>query len=104
MMKKLFALSLILGSMVFAIPSVEAKATSKNSVETNNIQKGWQQNNKRKNRWKKNRSYNQGRARVVTRTRFVYINGRRYREVWQYRYLPNGRVETRLLGRTRIYR
>ena len=102
MIKKLFALSLILGSMVFAIPTAEAKTLSENSVETNNIQKGWQQNNRRKNRWKKNRIYIQRSTRVVTRTRFVYINGRRYREIWQYKYLPNGRVETRLLGRTRI--
>jgi len=95
MLKKFLMLSMILGSMIFGISSaVEAKTS--NSVGSN-ADPQWKKIQKNNRRWRNNRT-----ARVVTRTRFVYINGRRYREIWQYKYLPNGRVQKRLLGRTRI--
>ena len=95
MLKKFLILSMILGSMVFGISSaVEAKTS--NSIGSN-AEPQWQKSKKNNRRWR-----NTG-ARVVTITRFVYIGGRRYREIWQYKYLPNGRVQKRLLGRTRIY-
>lgn len=82
---------MVLGVSVTA----EAKTLAANSVSESSAEPQWQRRN--------NRRYNR-RARVVTRTRTVRIRGRLYREVWQYRYLPNGRVTTRLLSRTRIYR
>ncbi len=102
-MKKLLALSLLLGSMLFTVSSVEAKtASSENAVELNIVQqknKNWQKNRQ----YNQNRRYNQRRqAQVITRTRFVRVGGRLYREVYQIRYLPNGRTSTRLLGRTRV--
>lgn len=101
MFKKILALSMILGSMIFTVSSAEAKTTAENlkaAVETN-VAPQWQRNRNRN----RNRNVNR-RARVYTRTRIVRIGGRYYREVWQYRALPNGRTTTRLLSRTRIYR
>jgi hypothetical protein len=95
MLKKFLILSMILGSMIFGISST-AEAKTSNSIGSNG-EPQWQKNQKNNRRWRNN-----SRARVVTRTRFIYINGRRYREIWQYKYLPNGRVERRLLGRTRV--
>jgi hypothetical protein len=100
MLKKFLALSMILGSMVFTVSTAEAKTSTANaaaSVELNAAPQ-WQNNQNR--RWRNNNR----RARVYTRTRIVRIGGRYYREVWQYRVLPNGRTNTRLLSRTRIYR
>ncbi|MGI9035167.1 MAG: hypothetical protein ACR2GD_03900 [Pyrinomonadaceae bacterium] len=42
------------------------------------------------------------RVRVVTRTRFVHRGFRTYRETIQTRYLPNGRVITRVISRVRV--
>jgi hypothetical protein len=96
MLKKFLALSMILGSMVFTASAAEAKTSNAVSAASSNVAPQWQQNR----RWRNNNR----RARVYTRTRIVRIGGRYYREVWQYRVLPNGRTTTRLLSRTRIYR
>ena len=100
MLKKFLALSMILGSMVFTASAAEATTTNNvaGSVEVNAAPQ-WRQNRNRNRRWNDNR-----RVRVVNRTRIVRIGGRYYREVWQYRYMPNGRVTTRLISRTRVYR
>lgn len=91
-MKKYLALSALLGSMaIFAPASAEAKtaeAVSGNITFANAAEQP--------RRW-----YNR-RVRVVNRTRIVRRGFRTYREVWQYRYLPNGRVQTRLISRIRI--
>jgi hypothetical protein len=93
-MKKFIALTLLLGSAVIFVPSIEAKTNSA-ALELNNsstpqirIQLGGR--NRRQ------------RARVVTRTRIVRVGFRTYREVIQTRYRPNGSVTTRVLSRTRI--
>jgi hypothetical protein len=89
MMKKILALTLLLGSSVIFVPAAETSSAV--SLEVNASPQIYTQ-----------RRYNRRGARVVTRTRFVRIGYRRYREVVQYRYLPNGRVTTRVLSRTRI--
>jgi hypothetical protein len=91
-MKKILALTLLLGSSIIFVPSIEAKTNS--TSEMNNaanpqisIRLGRQRNR---------------RARVVTRTRIIRSGFRTYREVIQTRYLPNGRVTTRVVSRTRV--
>ena len=100
-MKKFLALTLLLGSSVMFVPSAEAKTATKSStalIEANTTPQIYTQ--RRRGRW--NQRWNRRGVRVVTRTRFVWIGGRRYREVVQYRYYPNGRVSVRVLSRTRI--
>lgn len=98
-MKKFLALTLVLGSSVMFVPSVQAKTTAKTStalIEANAAETQIYTQRRRDRRW------NQRRARVVTRTRIVRVGRATYREVVQYRYLPNGRVTVRVLSRTRI--
>lgn len=92
-MKKILALTLLLGASVVFVPSIEAK-TGKTLALNNSadpqirVQLGGRQRYRR--------------ARVVTRTRIVRVGFRTYREVVQYRYRPNGTVTTRVLSRTRV--
>ena len=95
-MKKFLALTLLLGSSVIFVPSIEAKTTGSNTTTLNNS--ATPQIRIRIGRQRRGRV----RARVVTRTRIVRIGYRTYREVIQYRYRPNGSVTTRVLSRTRI--
>ena len=91
-MKKLLLSASLLGSLVIMAPAAaEAKATT-NAVSAPQIRV--QVGNGRRNRWR--------RARVVTTTRFVGFGRNRYREVIQTRYMPNGRVVTRVLSRQRV--
>ena len=93
-MKKLLALSLLLGSAVLFVP--EAKAAdlgSKNLVEASELQQ---------NRYYQRQRWNRRGVRIVNRTRIVRRGWATYRETWQYRYLPTGRVNQRLISRTRI--
>ena len=94
-MKKFLTLTLLFVSAIIFVPSAEAKTDSSTNgaVEAN-----YQRQNRKYQRQRRNYR----RARVVTRTRIVRRGYRTYREVWQYRYLPNGRVDIRLLSRTRI--
>jgi hypothetical protein len=96
MLKKFLALSMILGSMTFAVISAEAKTATENlssAVELNAAPQ-WQRNQNR--RWRNNR------VRVVNTTRIVRVGRRVYRETIQTRYLPNGRTTTRVISRVRI--
>ena len=88
MMKKILALTLLLGSSAIFVPAAETSSAV--SLEANASPQIYTQ-----------RRYNR-RARVFTRTRIVRVGYRRYREVVQYRYLPNGRVTVRVLSRSRI--
>lgn len=96
-MKKLLALSLLLGSAVVFTPS-ETKAADINSSTTSLTLnespqvRGYQQN----------RRWNNRRVRVVNRTRIVRRGFATYRETVQTRYQPNGRVTTRVISRVRI--
>lgn len=94
-MKKYLALTAILGSLViFAPAAAEAKTADSISGVTF-------ANSAAPQVWRNNRRIDR-RVRVVNRTRIVRRGFRTYREVWQYRYLPNGRVNVRLISRTRI--
>jgi hypothetical protein len=98
-MKKHLALTAILGSLIIFAPAM-AEAKTADSVSgtvafANNVDQRWEQR-RRNNRWDNRR------VRVVNRTRIVRRGFRTYREIWQYRYLPNGRVQTRLISRTLI--
>lgn len=96
-MKKYLALTAILGSLaIFAPAAAEAKpADSISGAAT------FANNAEQPRRWRNNRRINR-RVRVVNRARIVRRGYRTYREIWQYRYLPNGRVNVRLISRTRI--
>ncbi len=100
-MNKFLTLTLLFISAIIFVPSAEAKTPVKTTDTMGNITA--ETNFQRRNRsyQRQQRRYNQ-RVRVVNRTRIVRIGYRRYREVVQYRYLPNGRVQTRVLSRTRI--
>jgi hypothetical protein len=94
-MKKLLTLSMLLASIAFTAFSTEAKTTTANNVAAPQIRVRLGQN--RRN----NRRYNRI-VRVVTRTRNVRVGRQLYRETYQTRYMPNGRVVTRLISRVRI--
>lgn len=92
-MKKLLVLSLMLGSMVFAVPSIEAKTTAMTGASAPQIRVqigGRRQRNRR--------------VRTVTQTRVVRTRNGVFREVYRITYLPNGRTRTTVISRTRIYR
>lgn len=91
-MKNFLALSLLLGSMVFGISSVNAEtgnfhASTLNSVTSPQI---------------KIQIGNRRRGRTVTRTRFIRLGRQRYRETYQITYFPNGRTRTRVISRVRV--
>lgn len=98
-MKKLIALSVLAVSIGSAAVSAEAKSTdsSKSSAVSTAVELNAAQT-RRVIRVRPN-----GRVvRTVTRTRVVRVGFRRYRETVQYRYLPNGRVTTRVISRVQI--
>ena len=91
---------MVLGSLAFAASTAEAKTVTENvtgSIELNNAAAApqWQQN-------RRNNRINRRGVRIVNRTRIVRRGYAVYRETWQYRYLPNGRVTTRLVSRVRV--
>lgn len=94
-MKKFLVLSAMLGAMVFAVPSVEAKtAAAPSAAEAPQV----------RGRWNQPRRWNNRRVRTVTRTRITRIGRNRYREVIRVTYLPNGRVRSQVISRTRLGR
>lgn len=95
-MKKFIMLSAMLGSMVFAVPSVEAKTTtvSASADAQINVRIG----QPRRGRW------NNRRTRTVTTTRITRVGRFRYRETIRTTYLPNGRTRTQVISRTRLGR
>ena len=98
-MKRVLGIAFALLTLGFVVPT-EAKTTANaNEIATvaANAAPQWQRNR----RWdrRNNRRYN---TRAVTRSRIVRVGRRVYRETYVVRYLPNGRVDTRLISRTRI--
>ena len=94
-MKKILAFTLLLGSAALFAPQTEAKAADLNSstsIESNAAPQIYTQRQR----------INRRGTRIVNRTRIVRNGFRTFREVWQYRYQPNGRVVSRLVSRTRI--
>ena len=98
MLKKFLALSMILGSMVFAASSVEAKTSNENgaSAIVLNASPQWQMN--RRN----NQRGNQRTVRIVVRT--VRRGRTLYRETYRVVTRRNGQTTTTLVSRTRISR
>ena len=92
MMKKILALTLLLGTSVIFVPAAETNSAV--SLEANASPQIYTQ--------RRNQRWNRRGARIVTRTRIIRSGYRTYREVVQYRYSPNGRVTARVLSRTRI--
>jgi hypothetical protein len=96
-MKRVLGIVFALLTLGFVLPA-EAK-TSANSNENAtlaaNAAPQWQ-------RYRRNNRYGQRRTRAVTRSRIVRYGRRVYRETYVVRYHPNGRVDTRLISRTRI--
>jgi hypothetical protein len=83
----------MLGTMMFVVPSAEAKAVSGTSVGTPQIivQTG------RRNRGRWNR-----RTRVVTTTRVRWVGPYRYRETIRTTYFANGTSRTVIVNRVRL--
>lgn len=105
-MRKILAFSALIASIGFAALPPEAKAaetvnSSAMIAVASAAAEGQQiiiQPGRRRNRnWRNNRG-----ARVITRSRIVRVGFRTYREIYQVRYLPNGRMTTRIISRTRI--
>jgi len=97
-MKRILGIAFALLTLGFVIPA-EAKTTTNfnenATVTAANAAPQWQRN-RGDRRWR-NRN-----TRAVTRSRIVRVGRRVYRETYIVRYLPNGRVDTRLISRTRI--
>jgi len=97
-MKRILGIAFALFTLGFVIPA-EAKTTTNfnenATVTAANAAPQWQRNQGDR-RW---RNRNSG---AVTRSRIVRVGRRVYRETYIVRYLPNGRVDTRLISRTRI--
>lgn len=92
-MKKLFTLTLLFASIGIATFTAEAKTAKSATLSSNsNIAEYSAQPGRWRNRQR----------RVTTRVRIVRYGRYTYREVWRYTYFGNGRVQTRLISRTRI--
>jgi hypothetical protein len=96
-MKRLLGLALAFASIgvVGVTSGAKANELSSNSIKVAaNANPQWQRD-------RYGRRIN-NRRRSVTRTRVVRVGRRLYRETFVVRYLPNGRVHTRLISRVRI--
>ena len=89
--------------MVFVVPASEAKTAdiSKLSDSTELQQRRGRLYEQRRNQRRYNRRYNR-RTRTVYRSTLVRRGYRLYRYTYRYTYYPNGRVNRRLVSRTRI--
>lgn len=97
-MKRVLGIALALLTLGFVVPAEAKTTTNINEITTvaANAAPQWQRNR----RWDR-RNDRRG-TRAVTRSRIVRVGRRVYRETYVVRYLPNGRVDTRLISRTRI--
>lgn len=103
-MKKLFTLMLTLASFVLVVP--ETAVTSAATLGKPQIQIQVGQRRRHRNRdWRRgeNRGERIGWGRTYTTTRLVRLGYRTYRETYQVRSLPNGRTQTTLISRVRVY-
>lgn len=94
-MKRILGIAFALLTLGFVVPA-EAKTTAnlnENATVAANAAPQWQRYGRYDNR---------RRTRAVTRSRIVRYGRRVYRETYVVRHYPNGRVDTRLISRTRI--
>jgi hypothetical protein len=87
----------MVGSMMFALPAVEAAAASTTVTTAQDII--IQPARNRRGRWN-NRRF--APRRVVTSTRTTWVNGVRYRETIRTTYFANGRTRTVVVNRVRL--
>ena len=92
-MKKLIVLSLMFGSLMFALPSTEAMAASAMAAATPQII--IQPVRNRRGRWNR-------RTRTVISTRITRVGPYRYRETIRTTYFANGTTRTVVLNRVRL--
>jgi hypothetical protein len=92
-MKKSLLIALILGTLAFVVPSVEAKTAGAPAAAAPQIriQIG---RNRNRNRY--------GRVWVTTTTRIVGFGRNRYRETIRVTHYPNGRTVTQVIRRERV--
>ena len=93
-MKKAIILSLVLGTAVVALPSIEANAATPNAVTNPQVITVRQQPAR----------YRRGRTRTVTSTRITRAGAYRYRETIRTTYFANGRTRTQVISRVRLDR
>lgn len=110
-MKKLLILMLLMASMVFVVPASEATATDNSNLSGQaelqqrrgrlyeQQRRDQRRYNRRDNR--RNNRYRRG-ARTVYRSTYVRRGYRLYRYTYRITYLPNGRVNRKLVSRTRV--
>lgn len=114
-MKKLLGVLLLIGSMVFMVPTANAehsysasKSAESLSAESlghsrrNQRAQSNRERNRRANQRNDRGRYYRHRVHTVYRTRYVRYGRRLYKETYMVRYLPNGRVQTRLIRRVRV--
>jgi len=100
-MKRVLGFAFALLTLGFVIPA-DAKTTTnfnENATVAANATPQWQRY-RRDRRWEGR--WDRRNRRAVTRSRIVRVGRRVYRETYVVRYFPNGRVDTRLISRTRI--
>ena len=96
-MKRVLGFAFALLTLGFVLPA-EAKTTTnfnENATVAASAAPQWQ-------RYRRDRRWDRRGTRTVTRSRIVRVGRRVYRETYLVRYLPNGRVDQRLISRTRI--
>jgi len=110
-MKRVLGIALALLTLGFVVPA-EASTAEKsldNATAAATPVPQWQRDWHREDRYRNDRyrrdhdyRYDRRGSRAVTRSRIVRYGGRLYRETYVVRYLPNGRVDTQLISRSRI--
>ncbi len=99
-MKKLLALTLLLASIGFGASLTEAKAAERlNSPAATMAASAVAPQWRNQRRWDRR---DNRRVRTVTQARLVRVGRQVYRETYQVMYWPNGRTQTRLIGRVRV--
>jgi hypothetical protein len=104
-MKKLLALALSFASLAFTALPADAKATPSSispttAIVAQGIAPRWERQNRgRQDRFERHNSHG---ARTVIQTSYVRYGRRVFRETYLVRFLPFGRVETRLISRERV--
>lgn len=97
-MKKLLTLTFVMASLIFVVPTAQAKATS-SVIEPTTIVQYRQERNRRYN----NQYRRQNRRVYYTyHTRTVRRGFRLYRETYRITHYPNGRYTTQIIRRIRI--
>lgn len=94
-MKKLIIASAMFGSMMFAVPSAEAKSAGSSATADATVSASFSQPGRR---WG-NRP-----VRTVNRTRVTRVGRYRYRETIRTTYYRNGRTRTQVIRRVRLGR